>query len=196
MRKRSKTEGGEPAPSSSLIDKLTHEDGMGWSNWLVYLLFIAAGAAGFYAVGTCSLATYRCAETYLCWVETPCVVEHVEVDEHGSGGRGGQKYQISILYHYEVGGQSYSGQRYSWWKGNLSGSQMQQRRQELLSSSATHCYINPEAPQESVFDARMLWIPAFVGFVAGGMFALLGSLVALSAVLELWKLVREKRTKR
>ncbi len=161
---------------------------MGLSDFLVGFIVVLAGLAGLFGVWRYSAALVHCLESRCLWVEVPCVVQHVACKESG-GGRRAEHYEVVISYSYCVGGQVYSGQRYDWWPANFGSERAARRVQEVRKDAGPHCYVNPAAPQESVYDVWIDWFAWGAVFVGGSLFGFLGLLVGVGMCLELWERV-------
>ncbi len=157
-----------------------------WKNALIALpasAFMAAGGlTGLIIVGS---ALYHNIVSRSHWVETPCQVQQVSAADYGR-----RSDEVRILYHYTVEGQPCTSTRYSWWKGNLSHREASQRAAAIRRDPAPVCYVDPEAPQEAVFDQRILWKALAIVLPVGGIFAGLGLLLFGAVLWEIPGLVR------
>ena len=82
---------------------------------------------------------------------TPGTITHSEVTE--SHGRGGTTFGVDIRYHYEVGGNSYEGDRFRYGAGSSTGSGWAENavHQHPVGSS-TPVYYDPKNPGDSLLS--------------------------------------------
>lgn len=110
------------------------------------------------------------------WAETPCTITSSQVESHSDSD--GTTYSIDIRYTYEVGGQTYSGDRYDFSIGSSSGyGSKQEVVEQYPPGSETVCRVDPEDPTRSVisvdFSAGYLWGLFGLPFFLVGAFGLL-----------------------
>ena len=120
-------------------------------------LFAAAGTALFYFFTVAPVLEIYDARS---WIVVPCEILSSEVAaSHSSDGT---TYRVAITYDYEVGGRSFTGDRYDFSLGSSSGYERKARIVERYPVGLeTGCYVDPEEPEESVIDrapgAYLLW---------------------------------------
>jgi len=139
--------------------------------WLFGGIFIVAGGAVFWLFSVSPLIQLMNAKS---WVETPCIVELSRLDTFN--GDDGDTYAPHIEYSYSYGDGDYDGDRYTFSEGSSSG---RNRHQAVVDrypvGSTSVCYVNPDAPEESVLTTKVTG-DYFFGFV-GLLFVGAGGLV-------------------
>ena len=118
--------------------------------WLFGGIFIFAGGLVVWLFSISPLIQLMSAKS---WVETPCVIEVSRLDTFD--GDDGDTYAPHIEYSYAFGDGDYEGDRYTFSEGSSSGRSRHQRvvdRYPVGSSSI--CYVNPDAPEESVLTTN------------------------------------------
>jgi hypothetical protein len=112
------------------------------------------------------------------WPAVECTILSSHVETHD--GDDGDTYSVAISYRYEVGGRTYTSDRYKFMAGSSSG---YAGKAEVVAQhppgSVTVCYVNPDDPTDTVlergFTADLAFgaIPlVFVLVGAGGMIAM------------------------
>jgi hypothetical protein len=92
------------------------------------------------------------------WVQTPCTIV-------SSAVVGEKTYSVAIKYDYEIQGERYQGDRYSFFSTRTSGRKEKERIVESFpAGSQAVCYVNPGNPKESVINRNVdpsIWWGAF-----------------------------------
>jgi len=113
------------------------------------------------------------------WPEVPCTVTSSQVESHSDSD--GTTYSIDIRYTYEIGGETYPGDRYNFSIGSSSGYNSKQKVVDRYPpGTETVCRVDPEDPTNSVIDvdfsAAYLWglfgLPFFLVGLLGGLWML------------------------
>lgn len=107
------------------------------------------------------------------WSQVPCVVERSELLRFE--GDDGPTYRIDILYRYEIEGQSYGSNRYSF--SSFGSSSGQTGKQKTISQypvgKQTTCYVDPADPTQAVLHRGLslanLWGLFPIPFAAVGL---------------------------
>lgn len=117
------------------------------------LVFFCVGMGIIYGLGVLSWWEYFDARS---WQQTPCVVEHASVQSHSSDD--GTTYSVDILYRYEINGQTYRSNRYSFVGGSSNGHSGKQAivKKYPVGSQQT-CWVNPSDPRDSVLHRDFSW---------------------------------------
>jgi hypothetical protein len=110
------------------------------------------------------------------WPEVECTILSSHVETHDSDD--GNTYSVAISYRYEVGGRTYTSDRYKFMTGSSSGYEGKAAVVEKHPPGrVTVCYVNPDDPGDAVLergftvDIAFGAIPlVFVVVGAGGMF--------------------------
>ncbi len=135
------------------------------------LCLAAVGALFLYSAVDVFRALASSLEAELCWVKTPCVLQHAARQEHKA--RRGSYQTLCLSYSYGYGGTEYQGERYDFWNRHFDKAGVEKEARRLAEESALSCYVNPENPQESVIDCRVdWWGVAFRGLLAAVFFLL------------------------
>lgn len=132
-------------------------------------IFAAAGTAFFIFIVIIPVYQIISAQD---WVAVPCTITKSQVKTHQ--GDDGDTYSIRIGYTYEYNGQTYRGDRYRFDMGGSSSGYNGKKRvvdAHPVGSQQT-CYIDPDAPRESVINrgfTHALWWGLFpIPFMAIG----------------------------
>lgn len=136
------------------------------------LVLIGAGSLFVYYLW----GSYERASTMDSWVETPCVITSMDVDDSELNQRGMTKYVMEVKYAYEFDGQSYSGDRIKRLPTEASDPRKLKRHIEnYKAGTATVCYVDPESPASAVLkrDTKAalysIWFPGLFIIGGGGM---------------------------
>jgi len=141
-------------------------------------IFVAAGLGVFWAASIAPLMQLIDARS---WDETPCVVEESYVETHS--GDDGNTYSAYIRYSYAYGNGDYEGDQYNFTDVSTGSRKRHQAIVDIYSAGSTAvCYVNPDAPEESVLK-RNLTPGYFFGFM-GLLFVGAGCLVILFGVFQ------------
>jgi hypothetical protein len=137
---------------------------------LFFAVFLSMGAAFLW------LATIRpllSIVTATSWRAVPCTIVSSAVKTHNSSD--GDTYSIAVNYRYEVDGQQFHSERYSFISGSSSGYKSKQAVvARLPPGTQSTCYVNPTDPRSAVLERgwnNELWIgllPLLFVFVGGG----------------------------
>ena len=119
------------------------------------------------------------------WTQMPCVVERSELLRYDDGDDG-PTYRIDILYKYDVAGQTYGSNRYSF--ASIGSSSGHKGKQKVLSQypigHQTTCYVDPSDPTNAVLKRGLtlsnLWGLFPIPFAAIGLFVIYFSLFGSS----------------
>lgn len=120
------------------------------------------------------------------WVETPCEILAVTVDDSQINQHFETKYEFQVSYRYEFDGETRLGEQVKS-KPVVGGipKKMEKWQRRFQAGQSAVCYVDPDNPDEAVLvrDTKAsiysLWFPAL--FVVGG----LG--IALSGLLSGWR---------
>ncbi len=120
------------------------------------------------------------------WVETPCEILAVTVDDSQINQHFETKYEFQVSYRYEFGGESRLGEQVKS-KPVVAGipKKLEKWQRRFRAGEPAVCYVDPDNPDEAVLvrDTKAsiysLWFPGL--FVVGG----LG--IALSGLLAGWR---------
>lgn len=111
------------------------------------------------------------------WSAVPCVIERSDVLRFDDGDDG-PTYRIDILYKYEVGGQTYGSNRFSF--AQLGSSSGREGKQDVVNQypvgSQHTCFVHPDDPTRAVLHRGLtlanLWGLFPIPFAAAGLFVL------------------------
>ncbi|MBZ0113207.1 MAG: DUF3592 domain-containing protein [Thermoanaerobaculia bacterium] len=113
-------------------------------------LFLFAGLASLVFL---TQSSWRLVSTYT-WAKTPCVVEG---SEHVEPADGSSVARFEVRYRYQIDGLDYRSDVY---QRNYQGSDSVVDTQRLAAryeaGTQTHCYVNPNDPEEAVFRRQSL----------------------------------------
>ncbi len=109
------------------------------------------------------------------WQQTPCVVVSSDVQSHS--GDKGTTYSVNVVYRYEVGGKTFSANRYDFLGGSSSGYEGKAAIvRQFPPGSARTCWVNPRDPIDAVLNRGFvptMWLGllalAFAGIGFGGL---------------------------
>lgn len=147
----------------------------------LFALFALVGGGILYPLGIRPVARTVAARS---WTPTPCRVLQAEVRSHSSDD--GTTYSVYVLYQYELQGQTYKCDRYSFFGGSSSGYEGKARVVEEYKTAAHPlCYVNPADPFDAVLKR---------GFQAGLLVALIPLVFLLIGVGGLVGTLRPRRT--
>lgn len=148
----------------SLAPKKETGKKLNWPALLASLVFLSAGGVFSYKFFAKPVLRVWSARD---WKPTPCTIIHSRVDSHSSPKGGGDKYSVEILYSYEVGGQPYKSNRYSFLPGVSSGGRMlgwkigregkEEIAQQYPPGKIATCFVNPDDPTDSVLESGITW---------------------------------------
>lgn len=134
------------------------------------LPFLLAGLGIVYFLGIRPFANLHASQQ---WVETPARVVSSEVRTHRDSDS--TTYSVDINYTYEWEGETYHSDRYDFLSASSSG---YQRKREVVRAHPAGrvftVYVNPANPSEAVIHRETSW-EYYIGFVFGGLFALVGA---------------------
>ncbi len=115
------------------------------------------------------------------WVETPCRIVSLEVDDTQLNQRGMPKYILEAKYEYEWEGNALTGDRIKRLTTEASDPRkLKTKIEQYAVGNETVCYVNPEKPSEVVLkrDTKgalySIWFPCL--FVVGGAGMILSAL--------------------
>ncbi len=118
-------------------------------------------------------SSYRRAAKMDAWVEVPCRIESINIEDGGLNQRGLPKYTLDLTYRFQWEGQEQVGTRFK----RLSTEASDPRKLKALlarypSGSAAVCHVDPAAPELAVLkkDSKAglysIWFPCL--FIVGG----------------------------
>jgi hypothetical protein len=139
--------------------------------WIFGGIFVAVGCGVFWGLSVVPLMRLVDAQS---WDEVSCIIDTSYVETHD--GDDGDTYSASIHYSYAYGNGDYEGARYIFAEVSTGS---HKRQQDIVdrypAGSTSKCYVNPDAPDESVLK-RNLTPGYFFGFM-GLLFVGAGCLV-------------------
>lgn len=107
------------------------------------------------------------------WVEVPCRIETLRVDDTQQNQRGMPKYLLEVTYRYQWRGHDYLGNRIKRLPTEASDPRKLKSKIETYAAGIeTVCYLDPDAPELVVLkkDSKAalytLWFPCL--FIVGG----------------------------
>lgn len=107
------------------------------------------------------------------WVEVPCRIETLEVDDTQRNQRGMPKYLLEVTYRYQWNGHDYIGNRIKRLPTEASDPRKLKGKIEAYAvGTETVCYLDPDAPELVVLkkDSKAalytIWFPCL--FIVGG----------------------------
>jgi hypothetical protein len=160
----------------SISRKGAGNSGCGCMSRLAGTALITGGVALFYFFSFIPLSNWNDAQS---WPDTPCKVLRSEVGRHASAD--GYTFSVDILYEYEMGGGTHTGYRYNFFDGSSSGlNEKQAVVDQYPVGEMRSCYVNPDAPEESVLNRD------FSGVYLIGCFGAVLALVGLVLLLVRW----------
>lgn len=173
-------------PDSASISTTSAKPPANWGGrlWMAGMgLFLAAAGAFFMWY---LWKNFYVAEEMDHWVETPCEILAVTVDDSQIDQHFETKYEFQVSYRYDFEGESHLGEQVKS-KPIVSGveKKMEKWQRRFQPGKSVTCFVNPDMPEEVVLvrDTKAsiysLWFPGL--FVVGG----LG--VALSGLLAGWR---------
>ncbi len=133
-------------------------------------------------------ATMRDTEAAKSWTETPCTIKKCEWVSSSSDDGGSH---LDLVYSYEVDGETYENDRIDLLIGSMGDDDIMEKRvyESHPVGSTAVCYVDPNDPQNSVFDREhaanatgRLWLLAFPFVCVGAGFALMLLRVIVIAV--------------
>ncbi|MEZ5943358.1 MAG: DUF3592 domain-containing protein [Planctomycetaceae bacterium] len=90
------------------------------------------------------------------WKPTPCLIDECELGVHR--GDDNDSYSIDVVYSYEVNGQKFTAERYSFFDMNSNSRDWRKKVvNELQPGTETVCFVDPDDPQEAVIHRG--WTP-------------------------------------
>lgn len=102
------------------------------------------------------------------WVEYPAVIRSVTLNE-SAGSRGGRTFSVRATYEYQVGGQTYTGNRVSLLDSSDNIGDFHQRvygelKSYSVSGKPFRCFVNPSKPTACILYRDLRWgLLAFMG---------------------------------
>jgi hypothetical protein len=133
-------------------------------NRIIRNVFLAA--APFLAVGLFAcwwgMNKWSEYENMKSWVEVPAMIKMTDLEEHLS--RRHHRYEVFATYEYEFNEKQYSGSRVTLLSGLMNqGSLNREAYEELnphrVQQTPFRCYVNPNAPQESIIYRNLPGFP-------------------------------------
>ncbi len=107
------------------------------------------------------------------WVEVPCRIESIKIDDAGLNQRGMPKYLLQVAYQYEFAGFPYTGTRLKRLSTEVSDPRkLKSKIETYATGSETICHVDPDAPEFAVLqkDSKAslysIWFPCL--FIVGG----------------------------
>lgn len=117
--------------------------------------------------------SYRRAATMDAWVEVPCRILSMDVDDSELNQRGMPKYIFRVSYQYEFNGVTYTGSRLKRLSTEVSDPRkLKKSIKNYQVGTETICHVDPEAPGMAVLkkDTKAalysIWFPCL--FIVGG----------------------------
>lgn len=167
-----KNEAPQPSPSrtrSSLGGRV-------WKIFMGLLLVVVGSVFVQYLWGS-----YERASRMDPWVETPCEIQSLTVDDTQQNQRGMPKYILEVRYRYVFEGSEYVGDRIRRLPTEASDPRkLGDKIEAYAAGTKTTCHVNPEDPSEAVLrkDTKgalySIWFPCL--FVVGGLGMILSAL--------------------
>ena len=118
--------------------------------------------------------TYTRAVEMDSWIEVPCRIETMEVDDSELNQRGMPKYIFKVTYTYEFEGKPYTGNRLKLLSTEVSDPRKLKSSIEAYRAGTTSiCHVNPAAPEMAVLKKNSkaalysIWFP-FIFIIGGG----------------------------
>ncbi|MCB1205647.1 MAG: DUF3592 domain-containing protein [Verrucomicrobiae bacterium] len=115
------------------------------------------------------------------WVEAPCLIESVHVDDTQKNQRGMPKYLLEVTYRYQWQGHDYLGNRIRRLPTEASDPRkLKKKLEQYAVGTETMCFFDPDAPElvvlqkDSKAPLYTLWFPCL--FIAGGAGMILSAL--------------------
>jgi hypothetical protein len=150
------------------------QDGSAWGSLISGTVLLLLAGVAFYLFFFPVLTDVHRASS---WDAVPCQILSSRVVTHRGASRGtsrtGTTYSIDIQYRYELGGRTYTGNRYGFMDGGSDSSVKGKRA--IVSSykpgTTAECYVDPEDRSSAVLFRgypRMLWfglLPLLVAVV-------------------------------
>lgn len=108
------------------------------------------------------------------WVETPCTIESVSIDNSQQTQHYATKYRLDVIYTYRIGEREYRGTRVK--RLPVEGSsrkKIEKKRTKYVPTENPVCFVDPEAPENAVLrkDTKAaiysIWFPGL--FFVGGL---------------------------
>lgn len=136
------------------------------------LLYGAFASAGMFLLWRGTLGPIIQSAAAMTWEEVPCVITSSRVV-------GKKTFEIEIEYQYEFKGETYKGNRYSFFNQKSAGRRLKmQIVQQHRVGLETVCYVNPLKPEESVLSRRwnlnLLWGLVGIPFLMVGVIGFRG----------------------
>ncbi len=134
-------------------------------------------------------AALRDTEAAKSWIETPCEIETCEWTSAGSDNGP----SLDLVFLYIVDGKEYRNDRIDLLIGSMGDDHIMEKRiyEAFPKGASAVCYVNPNDPQDSVFDrehaagaTQRLWLLAFPFVCVGAGFALMLLRVIVMALFE------------
>lgn len=118
-------------------------------------------------------SSYRRAAVMDAWVEVPCRIESIGVDDSGRNQRGLPKYTLELSYRYEYGGESRVGKRLKRLPTEASDlRKLKGKLEKYAAGSTVVCHVDPADPAAAVLEKDTkaalytIWFPFL--FILGG----------------------------
>jgi len=120
------------------------------------------------------------------WVEVPCEIVKMDVDDEQLNQRGMTKYIFEVAYTYEFEGNTYTGSRLKRLPTEVSDPRkLKHHIKDYAVGAKTICYLDPDAPETVVLkkDSKAalytIWFPCL--FIVGGAGMIVSALFRRSA---------------
>lgn len=120
------------------------------------------------------------------WVEVPCLITAMDVDDKELNQRGMPKYVFKVAYQFELEGKTYTGNRLKRLPTEVSDPRKLKDSIEAYAvGTKTVCHVDPDAPELVVLkkDSKAalyaIWFPCL--FIIGGAGMILSALFRRSA---------------
>ena len=117
--------------------------------------------------------SYRRAARMDAWVEVPCRIETLGVEDTQQNQRGMPKYLLEVTYRYQWQGHDYVGNRIKRLPTEASDPRkLKSKIEAYAAGTETVCYVDPDAPELAVLkkDSKAalytIWFPCL--FIVGG----------------------------
>lgn len=144
---------------------------LGGRIWKCLMGLILIGVA--WALVTYLWNSYQRAAQMDAWVEVPCRIETLSVDDTQLNQRGMPKYLLEVTYRYQWNGHDYVGNRIKRLPTEASDPRkLKNKIEEYAVGNETLCYLDPDAPEFVVLkkDSKAalytIWFPFL--FIIGG----------------------------
>lgn len=165
--------------SPTVSSPLKHPLHLGGRLWKCFMGLILIGVGSIFVQYLWH--TYTRAVKMDAWVEVPCRIETMEVDDSELNQRGMPKYVFKVTYSYEFEGKPYTGDRLKLLSTEVSDPRkLKSSIEAYRAGTTTVCHVDPAAPEVAVLEKNSkaaiysIWFP-FV-FIIGGAGMILSAL--------------------